>query len=153
MLPKQLTCRVKQAKYPYYLLEEDREATSTVYAQDSEPLHSIKGIFSSSIGIDHTLRRPSINPSCSLQNLDPLKIVNLEATSSFDPAGPSAKMKNLLTEYLTKDPYTSSVASRRMKCSSLERVQPEELSKFYKYSNVLKKTKQIVYILLIIVFY
>ena len=144
MLPKQLTCRVKQAKYPYYLLEEDVEATSTVYTDETEPLQSLKRIFSSNTGIDSAQRRPSINPSHTLQSLEPLKIINLETVSSSDPAGHSAKIKNLLTEYLTKEPYTTSLTSRKLKCSSLERVQPEELSKFYKYNNLLKKTKQIV---------
>ena len=151
MIPKLLTSKIRNSKYPYHLVQEDLETPVPFYPDETESINQLKILLNSLTHIDSSdQRKPSLNKPSTLQNLEIIKLIELDQTSSNETKNNPSKLDALLLDYLTNDTFPGSTSTRKVKCGSVERLGPEDLCVFYRYSTLLKKTKKIVNSLLIL---
>lgn len=147
MLTKQFIHRVKNARLPYYLTYEDIETPPSIYSGESNLIHQIKYLFWTSFSMDIINNEFTPDPFATLQNLETIKSLQPDVRSSFALKSSSARVKALVKDFVANDKFSISLAKKKIKSSSLERILPTDLCKFYKHNYLLKKTKQIVFIL------
>jgi len=145
MIPRHLNSRLKQSKFLHHLAQEDISTFTPFYPCEAESIHQLQVLLNSPTHHDSTdKRRTSLHPNSTLQNLEIIRLVELDQTSPNVPRRNSSKLNTLLLDYLSKDALVHSSPNRRIKCGSLERLGPEDLCIFYRYRSLLKKTKKIV---------
>lgn len=149
MLPKDLTSRVRRSNHHFHVVQEDIDVLIPFFPYDSDSLRQLKVFLNSPTHVDPS-EKPSSNHNSTLQNLETIRLVELDQPALIATRRNSSKLNALLLDYLTKESPLGPTVSRRVKCGSMERLSPEDLCIFYRYSALLKNTKKIVQNLLIL---
>ena len=144
MFPNQLIQRVKKARLPYYITYEDLDEPITAFSGETDSVHQLRHLF----WLPEPINPPNIINSL-MNNQAPNHLDFLKPPESTQTINPNlnrynAKVDTLLKEYIDKSSFVPQLATKRLKCSSLERISPAELCRFSTYKHLLKTTKKTV---------
>ncbi len=137
MLSRRLTSRILQARYPYYLLEDDIQGSDSLYFLEPVLLSQLQALLRS-------LDKEEKNKGSSMQlnSLEVIKLVEIDQSPSESSA--RTKAAQFLNDFIKTDQYSFLCRKKKIKSASTERIEPEDLALFHRQQSLLKRMKKTV---------